>query len=85
MKKGLTCLENRSDSDVKPVFFVVILLMPRFELTTEAEGIQKFQNRFQQWFYCSCRGNIVLYVGKVNHVTFASLRSIVLPGWHWQN
>lgn len=44
MKKGLTCLENRCDSDVKPIIFVVILLMPRFEWTTEAEGIQTFQN-----------------------------------------
>ena len=44
MMKGLTCFENRCDSDVKPIIFVVILLMPRFELTTEAEGIQKFQN-----------------------------------------
>ena len=44
MEKGLTCLENRCDSDVKPIIFVVILLMPRFKWTTEAEGIQKFQN-----------------------------------------
>ena len=57
MKKGLTCLENRcgeiycdllgwrgGNGDVKSIIFVVIWLMPRFELTTEAEGIQKFQN-----------------------------------------
>ena len=61
--------------------------MPRFELTAEAEGIQKFQNiplTFEKKTDSShgfiVHVEVILYVGKVNHVTFASLRSIVLPG-----